>query len=86
MAIDTQNKRRSAMRLGFPVPDGAIVAFDRAMILRNYIPAAATILGPYTIAAKQLFVAGAVAGEVFVAGQVAGQVYTAGAEAGQPLD
>lgn len=54
---------------------------------RYWLPAGfAAVAGPYTIAAKQLFVAGAVAGEVFVAGAVAGQVRTAGAEAGQSLD
>lgn len=47
MAIDTQNKRRSTLRV-LPVPDGTIGAADRAQVVWQYsgIVISALILNP----------------------------------------
>ncbi len=37
MAIDTQNKRRSALRFALPVPDGFVDLGDRVQVTWNYM-------------------------------------------------
>ena len=86
MAIDTQAKRYAMMafRRGgiLPVPDGTIAAADRAHLLWLYggiTLVGAVVAGPYSMAAAEVFTAGAAEGEVFQAGQAKGHVFQAGA-------
>lgn len=82
MAIDTQEKRMSAATAGriwmrATFPSGTFDERQRvsagAAYAGNALSASTVILGPYCVAAGEVFVAGVVRGEVFVAGAVAGQ-------------
>lgn len=87
MAIDTEDKRRSAASRGlwkrcFPVPDGTISGVDKQHAASRYrgiaagIPAAAVYL---IAAAVSQYVAGPAASGQYLAGPVAGADYVAGA-------
>lgn len=86
MAIDTQEKRMSASGAGrpwrrakFPGTNDAQWRISSGNAYGGNAVANPIILGPYSVEAAQVFVAGAVAAEVFVAGPVASEVFVAGA-------
>lgn len=89
MALDSKQKRGSAINCGIPFrrwlaePDGTLADTDRVSLMKwcsAIAPeaAAAAIVGPYYVAASQIFTAGAVAAEVFVPGHTASEVFVAG--------
>lgn len=92
MAIDTLEKRISMLNfsagvlLPYPPGDASVSLEDRLTFLDLYSgppPAMLLTLGPYKVAAKQIFTTGATAGQAFHTGQDAGQSFHTGAEAGQ---
>ena len=91
MAIDSTGKKLSLInymrvdKIALPEGDGSFNEADKLHFLNLYsgISAAAVVLGPYCVAAGEVFMAGLVAGEAFIAGRVNGEVFVAGAEAGQ---
>lgn len=56
MAIDTEGKRRSALRMALPVPDSLVNARDRAQVIWNYSGLAAIVIsvGPVISAIRNL--------------------------------
>lgn len=86
MAIDTRNKRASAIRHRYPLPDGAITIADRrqrAGFYSGLASVAVVIAGPYCVKAAEVFVPGMANGEAYRPGSVASEVFTPGMVVGQ---
>ncbi len=90
MAVDTTNKRYSAMHIGLPwrtslpIPDGTIDQGDRqqvAWLYRGVLASSGAVIvtGPFCIEAMDAYTAGAVIAEGYSAGAVKAASYQAGA-------
>lgn len=91
MALDTKQKRGSALLMGQPwrgwlaEPSGALPVASR-ISLRWWcsgVSPGPLVRGPWRIVAAQVYCPGGVAGESYTPGGVAGESYTPGGVAGE---